>query len=179
MQIEKTKLRDVWLVKPDVYTDFRGDYVMTFNKKLYEQFGFEVVEQDISTSTKGVLRGIHYSPNCWKIYECMSGTMYYAIVNCDKEDPEFGRWESFIISDKNHCQIVKHPRYGAGFVAVTDCVLHYMQSEYYNPDDPNQSTFKYNDERFKIWWPKITPEPILSRRDEIGEYEFRLKEAKC
>ena len=175
MEICKTTLRDVWLIKPDVFTDFRGDYAMTYNKKLYEQFGFEVVEQDISTSSKGVLRGIHYSPNCWKIYECMYGTMYYVITNCDIKDSEFGKSEAFIISDKNHWQIVKHPRYGAGFLAITDCVLHYMQSEYYDAKDPNQSTFKYDDPRLKLWWPKIMPEPILSKRDKVGEYEFRLK----
>ena len=172
MEICKTKLRDVCLVKPDIHTDFRGDYVMTYNEKRYKENGIDVrfVEEDISTSTKGVLRGIHYSPSCWKLNECLYGTLYYVVVNCDEKDAEFGKWQAFILSDKNHHQLFKHPRYGSGFLVLSDyAVFHYMQSEYYDSENPNQKTFKWNDLRFKIWYPDLIP-PILSQRDEEGHY---------
>ena len=156
--IVKTELKDVWLIKPEIHTDFRGDYVMVWNEQLYEQLGvglgqsIRFIEHDISTSFRGVLRGIHYSPRCWKLYQCFYGCLYYVIVNCSETDPEFGKWQSFILDDRNHYQLLKHPRYGAGFLTLSEySVLHYMQSQYYNPDDPDQKTFKWDDPRFKIW----------------------------
>ncbi len=173
MEIHETNLRDVWLLKPEVFTDFRGDYVMTWNENGYYRFGHHFIEHDISTSKKGVLRGIHYSPDCWKLYQCFYGEMFYNIVNCDESDIEFGKSETFLITDKNHYQLLKHPRYGAGFYALTDCVLHYMQTEYYDSTNPNQKTFMWNDPRFNLWWPTHTP--ILSKRDEQGKYESEPK----
>jgi len=171
MKVEETQLDDVLLIKPDIFEDFRGDYLMTYNRVLYRETGIVIdfVEEDVSTSTMDVLRGIHYSPSCWKLNQCLYGRLYYVVVNCDEKHPEFGKWQSFILSDKNHHQLFKHPRYGSGFLVLSDhAVFHYMQSEYYGPSNPNQKTFMWNDPRFNIWWP--TKDPILSQRDEVGHY---------
>ena len=171
MEVVKTTLDGVLLIRPNVNVDFRGDYVMTYNKALYKAMDIKAdfVEEDISTSMKNVLRGIHYSPSCWKLYQCLYGSLYYVIVNCDDKSPEFGKWEAFVISDRNRWQIYKPPQYGAGMLVLSDfAILHYMQSEYYNPDNPNQSTFMWNDKRFRVFWP--CESPILSQRDTIGEY---------
>ncbi|KKN87068.1 hypothetical protein LCGC14_0263380 [marine sediment metagenome] len=171
MEIVKTQLDDVLLIKPDIFEDFRGDYVMTHNQRLYRETGIDVdfVEENVSISTKDVLRGIHYSPSCWKLNQCLYGRLYYVVVNCEEFHPEFGKWQSFILSDKNHYQLFKHPRYGSGFLVLSDhAVFHYKQSEYYAPLNPNQKTFKWDDPRFNIWWP--TKDPILSQRDEVGHY---------
>ena len=177
MEINKTTLQDVWLIKPDIFEDFRGHYVMTYHEKLYKIGSYLIsplIEHDISTTRhKGTIRGIHYSPHDWKLYEIFRGAVYYVIVNCEEGHPEFGKWEAFTLSDQNHYQILKHPRYGAGFLTLTDdVVLHYLQSQYYNKDDPDQKTFKWDDPLFNIFWPRITPHPILSRRDEEGKYGF-------
>jgi dTDP-4-dehydrorhamnose 3,5-epimerase len=171
MIVEETKLPNVWLIKPDVHQDYRGDYVMTYNKKEFDEFGwgFDFVEHDISTSTKGVLRGIHYSPNCWKLNECLYGKIYYVVVNCDESDPNFGKWQSFILSGENHFQLLKHPRYGSGFVSLSELsVFHYLQSEYYVEGNPNQRTFRWDS--FGIEWPDL--DPIMSKRDRDGAYEW-------
>ena len=61
-----------------------------------------------------------------------------------------------------------------GFMALEDnTILRYQQSQYYDYADPDQQTFKWDDPTFNIWWP--IKQPILSRRDETGEYEFRVK----
>ncbi len=172
MEVCETTLEDVWLVKPDVNTDFRGDYVMNYNENLYQiqpQLPMvKFVEQDISTSNKGVLRGIHYSPHCWKLNECLCGKIYYVCVNCDKDSIGYGQWEAFILSGENHHQIFKHPRYGTGFYVLSDhAVFHYLQSQYFDPKDPDQQTIMWDS--MGVWWP--TKNPTLSRRDEGGRYE--------
>jgi dTDP-4-dehydrorhamnose 3,5-epimerase len=175
IQYKEFKLPDVWLIEPKIDNDHRGNFVELNIEKDYDELPPKVhfVYTSISTSMKGVLRGIHYSPNCWKIYQCLNGSMYYVFVNCDESDINFGKWESIIL--KPYTQVLKHPRYAAGFIALEDnTILYYAQSQYYNYADPDQQTFRYDDKRFNIWWPKITPVPLLSRRDEKGEYEFRI-----
>lgn len=175
MIIQETKLADVWRIIPEVNSDFRGDYVMVDKEIDYDNLPSKVhfVERCISTSRKGVLRGIHYSPHCWKVYQCLHGAMYYVFVDCDEKSKTFGKWELFLL--KPYDQLLKHPRYGAGFVALEDdTILYYLQSQYYNDNDPDQKTFKYDDKRFNIFWANLGF-PILSKRDTLGEYDFRLK----
>lgn len=171
MEIIKTTLRDVWLIKPDINTDFRGDYVMTYHEELYNKYPLppiKFVEHDISTThIAGVLRGIHYSPNCWKLNQCLYGKIYYVCVNCDKDSIGYGQWAAFILSGENHYQIFKHPRYGTGFVTLTDdVVFHYIQSQYYDSNNPDQETIKWDS--MGIWWP--IDKPILSKRDKEGRF---------
>ena len=185
MRIEATSLPDVWRIKPEVNTDFRGDYVEIHNKvdydnimwRIYSEYpveqkdiiAFGFVEWDIATSRKGTFRGIHYSPHCWKIYQCLRGAIYYVFVNCDKNDPEFGKWASFRLEPYD--QLLKHPKYGAGMLALEDnTMLHYAQTQYFNPDDPDQETFTLRDFP-DIFMPNMPL--LLSRRDTIGEYEFK------
>lgn len=167
-EFRKTKLPGVVLIVPDLFEDWRGHYVMTYNRDLYHAHGItaDFVEQDLSTSTKGVLRGIHVDFACEKIYEIIFGKAYYVLVDC-QEGPTFGNWEAFILTGENHHQLYKPPRYGAGFLALTDdVVLHYFQSQSYDPK--RQTTLLWNDPRLKIWWPTATP--LLSRRDIEGHY---------
>jgi len=175
MEMVETTLKDVWVIKPDIHTDFRGEYVMTWNTDLYgasfpfwrASRGEPWVEHDISTTLqRGTLRGIRYSPRCWKLNQGLQGAIYYVVVNCDVEDSQFGVWEAFVLSHKNRHQLLKHPRYGSGFLTLTDNVLfHYLQSQYYDPENPDQKTFMWDDPRFNIWWP--IKNPILSQRDEL------------
>lgn len=172
MEITKTSLEGVLLIKPDVFEDHRGQFVVTYNRELYKKHGvnLEFVEEDISMSTKGVLRGIHYDPLCWKLTDVLHGTIYCVLVDCDEKSPTFGKWQSFIHSDRNHLQLFRPPKYGTAFLALTDEVIfHYKQSEYYDPK--RQLTFRWDDPRFGIWWP--TTEPILSERDEMGRRNLR------
>ncbi len=175
--IQKTKLDGVFLVKPNFFEDFRGQYVCNWRMDFYkERFGFEPIETDFAVNTKGVLRGIHYSPDDFKVYECVYGKLYYAIVNCDEKDPEFGKWQAFLLTGENHLQIVKPPKYGAGMLALTEgAILHYMQTEYYREDKPNQRTFRYDDSRFRIFWPEGEGGYLLSERDTVGAYPWEKK----
>lgn len=173
MQIEKTNLEGVLLIKPDVFEDFRGQYVMVFNRREYLSPSGSVIQEGyfvedcVSTSHKGVLRGIHADFACHKLMSVLHGEIYYVVVDCLESSPTFGKWQSFILSDKNHYQIYKPAKYGAGFLALTDdVVFHYKQSAFYDPK--RQVTFLWNDPRFNIFWP--VKDPILSERDISGHF---------
>lgn len=169
MEVFKTKLENVLLIKPDVFEDFRGEYIMTYNAKLYAENGADIkfVEDDISVSSKYVLRGIHGDSTTWKLISCLYGKFYFVVVNCDEDSKDFGMWESFVLSARNRHQILVPPKHGNAHLVLSDCaIFHYKQSSYYDPS--GQFTYLWNDPRFNLWWP--VKNPILSQRDETGHF---------
>lgn len=167
MEIVKTKLEGVLLIKPVVFEDFRGSYVETYNEEEYKKHGIGIhfVQDDISTSFRNVLRGIHGDEKTWKLISCLRGEFYFVVANCDTESKRFGEWESFALTDSNHWQVLVPPKFGNAHLALTEkIVFHYKQSSYYDPG--SQFTYRWDDPRFKIQWP--IKDPILSKRDEEG-----------
>jgi len=165
MEILKTDLKGVLEIKPDVFEDFRGEYIETYNEAAYKENGIGVkfIQDDISVSTRNVLRGIHGDNETWKLISCLHGRFYLVVVNCDKQSADFGKWRSFILSDKNRLQILVPPKYGNAHLVLSETtIFHYKQSTYY--DRSKQFTYKWDDPELNIWWP--IKNPILSQRDE-------------
>ena len=169
MQVTETKLEGVLLIRPEVFEDFRGQYVETYNDKLYAEHGItaKFVQDDISVSSRHVLRGIHGDAETWKLVSCLYGKFYLVVVNCDRQSPGFGQWQSFALSDANRLQVLIPPKHGNGHVVLSDqAIFHYKQSSYYNPK--GQFTYKWDDAELKIWWP--VKQPLVSQRDELGRF---------
>ncbi len=167
--VEKTKLDGVLLVKPEIFDDFRGTYTETYNRKLYEEHGIMVdfVQDDYSTSSKSVLRGLHGDSETYKLISCMRGSFYFVVLNYDIKSPQFGQWQAFTLSERNRYQVLVPPKFANGHLALTDDIIfHYKQSAYYDPK--GQFSVKFDDPRFQMWWPNKNP--ILSQRDEAGKY---------
>ena len=167
LHITKTSLDGVLVIRPYVFEDHRGEFVETYNERIYRESGIDVrfLQDDISISTQNVLRGIHGDGQTTKLLSCLHGKLYFVVVNCDTESPSFGKWESFILSDVTRLQVLVPPKYGNGYLVLSDkAVFHYKQSTYYNR--AGQFTYTWDDPRLKIWWP--VKDPILSVRDETG-----------
>ena len=165
MQILKSQLEGVSLIKLDVFEDFRGQYVETYNQGLYNENGIDVdfIQDDISVSSKNVLRGIHGDSETWKLISCLHGMFYLVVVNCDTESANFGKWQAFTLSEKNRQQVLVPPKHGNAHLVLSDsAIFHYKQSTYY--DRSKQFTYKWDDPKLNIWWP--IKNPILSQRDE-------------
>ena len=165
MEVTKTKLDGVLLIKPPtIFEDFRGSYVETYNEELYNKSGVTVkfVQDDISTSTQHVLRGLHGDAETWKLVSCLFGKFYFVVINHIEGSPQFAQWEAFTLSATNRLQVLVPPNFGNGHLVMSDmAIFHYKQSAYY--DSKGQFTIAWNDPRFKIWWPIKTP--IVSQRD--------------
>lgn len=170
INIVRTKLEGVLLITPErTEEDFRGEIVEMYNQKVYKEAGIEVdfVQDNIMTSSKHVLRGFHGDSKTWKLVSCLYGKFYLVVANCDEESKSFGRWEAFVLSDRNRKQVLVPPKFGLAHLVLSDVeVFSYKLSEYHDPR--GQFTYKWNDPRFKVWWP--IKNPILSRRDEEGKY---------
>ena len=166
MEVLKTSLEGVLVIRPaTVFEDFRGTYVETYNRRQYLEAGITVdfVQDDISVSTRHVLRGIHGDQRTWKLISCLYGEFYLAVLNYDRASPQFGQWEGFTLSARDPLQVLIPPQFGNGHVVLSEsAIFHYKQTTYYNR--AGQFTVLWNDPRFKIRWP--IDKPILSRRDE-------------
>ena len=165
MEVTRGKLDGVLVVKPPtIFQDFRGSYVETYNEELYHRAGINIkfVQDDISVSSKNVLRGIHGDGETWKFVSCLYGEFYLVVVNWDKASPQYGQWESFTLSDRNRLQVLVPPKFGNGHLVLSElAIFHYKQSTYYNR--AGQFTIMWNDPKLKIKWP--VDNPITSKRD--------------
>lgn len=164
LDVNKTTLKGVYLVKPAVHKDARGNFYETYNEKEYKAAGLaaDFVQDDISCSVKGVLKGMHGDAGTYKLVQCVHGSVYAVILNCDEASDEFGKWEAFELSAENRYQIYIPPMYGNGYyVTSQEAVYSYKQSTYYG--EYKQFTYKWNDERFCIRWPGAAQ--VISKRD--------------
>jgi dTDP-4-dehydrorhamnose 3,5-epimerase len=163
--VEQTSLEGVLLVHPPTqHEDFRGDYVEIYNEELYRAAGIvdRFVQDDYATSSKHVLRGIHGDAKTVKLISCLYGKLYVIVVNNDPQSPQFRKWQSFTLSDRNRLQVYIPAKFGNAYLVMSDvAVFHYKQNTYY--DRPGQFTLKWNDPAYKFWWP--VKDPILSERD--------------
>ena len=167
--VKETKLHGVLSVEPSFHEDHRGEYVETYNQDMYSQHGITVdfVQDDYSRSTRHVLRGLHGDEATWKLVWCTFGKFYLVVVNCDKASQDYGKWESFVLSDKSHRQILIPPKHANGHLILSEeAIFSYKQSTYYDPILQFSKT--WNDPEFNIWWP--IAQPILSQRDLLGRY---------
>lgn len=169
ISVEQTSLEGVLLIKPSMFQDHRGTYVETYNVSDYNKNGIEIVflRDDISTSAKNVLRGIHYDDKTWKLIQCMYGRIFFAVVNMKKDSEDYLKWVVFDLNDSNRHQVLVPPGFGNGHYVESDsCIFHYKMSEYYDPE--NEKCVKWDDPKLGIPWP--CTDPILSEKDSKATY---------
>ena len=171
--IESQKIQDFKTIKPVVFHDFRGEYVETFNAERYkfnDSSGREVVfvEDDISVSKKGVLRGLHGDDKTWKLIQCLWGEIYVAVVDMRKTSRTYLQWETFAINDRNRWQLLIPAGCANGHLCLSEkCIFSYKQSQIYSGME-NQFTVRWDDPRLKIFWP--VKDPLLSIRDASAKF---------
>jgi dTDP-4-dehydrorhamnose 3,5-epimerase len=162
--ISDTNLSLVKKITPSVFIDHRGYYEETYNKQFFlsKNINIDFLQDDISVSKKNVLRGIHGDEKTWKLISCFYGSFQLIVVNNDRTSKEYMKWESFILSSENRCQILVPPRFGNGHLVLSDlAIFHYKQNTQY--DRNSQFTIKWNDPIYKFKW--NVNDPILSTRD--------------
>lgn len=166
MEITKTPLEGVVVITPPTcFEDHRGEYVEIYNERIYKEAGiqYDFIQDDISISTRHVLRGIHGDATTAKLVSCLHGKFYLVVVNWDESSPQYRQWTAITLSDKNRRQVLIPPKFGNGHLVLSEsAIFHYKQTTEYNRS--GQFTVLWNDPSVKIWWPVKTP--ILSQRDE-------------
>jgi len=166
MKVAESSLEGVLVIEPPtLFRDHRGEYVELYNRELYHEAGItqDFIQDDISVSSRNVLRGLHGDQNTWKLVSCLQGEFYLVVVNWNDQSPQHRQWEAFTLSEENHLQVLIPPKFGNGHVVLTDrAIFHYKQTTVY--DRVGQFTLMWDDPKLNIDWP--VKSPILSRRDQ-------------
>jgi dTDP-4-dehydrorhamnose 3,5-epimerase len=164
----KTFGNEVPVYSPSVYREYRGEIFTTFHSTDHPVTKLMPDDVNIhgrfSKSYKGVLRGLHYDNKTWKLVQALVGDIYLVVLDIREGSATYGKWESYIISEKTRDQVLVPPGFANGHFALTDCVFHYnlfYQGDYV--DENKQGVIRWNDPRFNIEWPSDSP--ILQARD--------------
>ena len=166
---ESKKIKGVWIIRPSVSEDIRGNIWTSFVKDEIEKLlpdNLHFKHDKFSESKGNVLRGIHGDSKSWKLVTCVYGEIQQVVVDCREGSSTHLKWEKFIINNSNQISILIPPQMGNSYyVSSKDAVYHYKlayDGGYIDTD--SQFSIKWNDDRISIDWP--TDKPILSERDK-------------
>ncbi|MGH8105036.1 MAG: dTDP-4-dehydrorhamnose 3,5-epimerase [Arenimonas sp.] len=166
MKMVETGLPGCLVLEPKVYGDDRGQFYETWNKDVFAGLGLdlEFKQANVSTSTRGVLRGLHYQ---WpkpqgKLVSVIEGEVYDVAVDIRRDSPAYKRWTSVILSADNKRQLWIPPGFAHGFVALSErVVFNYLCTETYDPEC--DAGLRWDDAELAIDWP--VSKPVLSNKD--------------
>ena len=170
MKVTESGIKGVFIIEPDVYEDDRGFFMETFHRERYRKLlgiNLDFVQDNISRSSKNVLRGMHFQKNYpqGKIVSASRGEILDVVVDLRKDSPTYGTWESFRLSEKNKLQVWIPPGFAHGFLVMSDSAdIDYKCTEYYHPED--ELCLMWNDPEVAIDW--TINDPILSEKDKKG-----------
>ena len=171
MEVEKTPIEGVLLLKPKVFGDERGYVVETWQKERYEEFGINLpfVQDNHSKSTKGILRGLHYQKKHpqGKLVMVSYGEVFDVAVDIRPNSATFGKWYGAILSQENQHQLWIPPGLAHGFLVLSDVAhFHYKCTDFYYPGD--EGSIKWDDPCIGINWP-LDMSPVLSEKDSMAK----------
>lgn len=182
MELIKTTIDGVLLVKPKIFGDARGYFVETWQKERYEDCGIALpfVQDNHSESSKGILRGLHFQKKHpqGKLVMVSYGEVFDVAVDIRENSPTFGKWYGAILNQENQNQLWIPPGLAHGFVVLSDFAhFHYKCTDYYHPND--EGSIRWNDPDLGIDWP-IDFEPVLSDKDSKAPWfkDFRKELVK-
>ncbi len=159
------------------FQDSRGSFTSISNSSDEIGARVEFVMDNVSTSKRGVLRGLHYQEQYpqGKLITVLQGAIYDVVVDLRKESQYFGKWEATEMSPDRTNQLWVPPGYAHGFLALEEkTIVHYKTTNYYYPDD--QRILAWDDTDLSIPWPRLDCDYILSDRDQAGEPFTSTKE---
>ena len=169
MTVHELKLPGLLLFTPDVYGDDRGFFLETWNAARYREHGLDAgfVQDNVSYSTHGVLRGLHYQdPHPQgKLVMVLRGEIFDVAVDIREDAATFGTWEGMTLSAENKRQLYVPPGFAHGFVVTgEEALVHYKCTDYYHPEA--EGTIRWDDPAIGVDWPVETP--VLSEKDAAG-----------
>lgn len=168
--VEDTRIQGVKMITPSRFEDHRGSYLEIFDKKKFDKAtGTDInfVQDDLSISRKHVLRGIHGDWKTTKLVTVLNGSGYAVIVDNRKNSPTYKQWQSFLLTGENRVQLLLPAGIGNSVLSLDDNMLYYYKQNTHF-EEGQQFTLKWDDPELNIWW--CVKNPILSQRDERGEY---------
>lgn len=160
---------EVRVYEPVVHSDERGSFYESYNERAFDAWvGREVrfVQDNHSTSARGVLRGLHYQlpPAAQgKLVRVTRGEVFDVAVDIRRSSPSFGQWSGFELSESNHRQLWIPEGYAHGFLALSEAQVQYKTTASYAPGLDH--AIRWDDPEVGIEWPLGGAAPLVGGRD--------------
>ena len=172
MKIKQTPLKDCYIIEPTIFEDDRGYFYEKFNEQKFEQLtgmNGHFVQDNISKSSYGVLRGLHLQKGDHsqaKLVSCLEGKVWDVAVDLRRDSPTFGKWFGIELSDENKLQFYVPRGFGHGFSVLTEtAVFAYKCDNFYSKE--SEGGVLWNDQELNIDWKLPVSDIILSDKDKI------------
>ena len=170
MELIKTNLDGVLVIKPDVFADERGYFFESYNEEKFYEKGLtsSFLQDNESKSRKNVLRGLHFQVPPFeqgKLVRVMWGAALDVAVDLRKHSPTFGQWTAATLSRENKQMLWIPPGFAHGFVTLEDdTVFFYKCTNVYNKE--SERSILWNDPDLNIEWG--VKDPVISEKDRIA-----------
>lgn len=160
-----TSIDGVLIIDVKSYGDDRGYFMETYKRPDFVVGGIDVdfVQDNQSSSAKGVLRGLHYQINHpqSKLVRVMQGEVFDVAVDLRKGSPTYGAWEGVVLSAENHRQFFIPRGFAHGFLVLSDtAVFCYKCDDVYHPGD--EGGLMWNDPVIGIQWPALQGDSVFN-----------------
>lgn len=163
--IEPIYLAGARIITPTVFHDARGYFSEVFNLTLFSDTGIKVdfVQDCVSCSRQGVLRGFHGDFQTWKLVQVLKGAVMAAIVDLNPSSPTYFKSYVAMLNDINRKMLLVPPGFGNSFLVLSEeAIYFYKKTEYFSPS--GEFTLRWNSPDVNVEWPISTP--FLSKRDK-------------
>ena len=165
---KKTKIKGLYLIKPKIFQDFRGEFFRYFCSDEYKKTFFKnkILQTNICINKKrGILRGLHYQSKPHeetKIVTCISGEIFDVAVDLRKKSKTFMKYFGTNLSEKNKNILLIPKGFAHGYITLKKkSTVVYLVDAKYNPK--SEKGIRYSDKRINIKWP-ISPK-YISKKD--------------
>ena len=167
MKIYKTFIKDLLIIKPQIFKDKRGSFYESYNKKNFdENINIVFVQDNESKSNKGVVRGLHFQLPPFeqtKLVRCVSGEILDIAVDLRINSKTYGKFFSIKLSSENNKQLFVPKGFAHGFQVLSEtAIVNYKVDSFYNPN--SESGIIWSDKDLSIDW-NLDIKPILSSKD--------------
>jgi len=172
MKIKETPLKDCYIIEPTIFEDDRGYFFEKYNEKRFEELtglNGHFVQDNISKSSYGVIRGIHLQKGEHaqaKLVSCLEGRVWDVAVDLIKDSPTFGKWFGIELTAENKTQLYVPRGFGHGFSVLSEtAVFAYKCDNFYNKE--SEAGVLYSDSYLNIDWRIPEQDAVLSEKDQI------------
>lgn len=179
IMVTPTAIPEVLIIEPKVFDDERGWFFESFNERDFSAavgHSMRFVQDNHSSSKKGVLRGLHYQieQTQGKLVRVCHGAVFDVAVDLRQSSNTFGKWVGVELSAENKKQLWIPPGFAHGFLVLSETAeFLYKTTDYWHV--ASEKCIVWNDNDLKIQWPDIGMEPILNPKDAAG---MAFKEAQ-
>lgn len=177
VEVRETEIPGVLEIHPRVFRDARGSFMETYKRGAYVAAGIdlEFVQDNLSSSARGVLRGLHFQEPCpqAKLVGVLAGRAFDVAVDIRAGSPTFGRWVGRELSAENAMQLLIPEGFAHGFQALEEGTLFaYKCSAPYSPG--TERGVRWDDPELGIPWP--LPDPVVNDKDRAAPFLADLPE---